>query len=302
MKSIVNIVTALLLIACFVTGCRKEEKLTASPDRENVYGDHTLPQGNHAYDADIVQLFQKYNTMFLYRYVPNDLYFNINTYLGGTYDPVKDSTTKYGYFDVPAKEAYIGMQLELIKNIWLKYYSDALLKQGMPQKVYLLDSLYIAYSGPGKPVDNWPSFYDFFKGGDYFAISYGGPYLATITPEEKYSLKGKLNAAFLALAHARGAIKASASFAALTDYSALTWNNYYPFGALYYWQMNADKDLDLYMEAIVSNSYAMLTAPGGILHPGVDTKGLIRKKYDLVIAYFKTAFGIDLQAIGNEGA
>jgi len=37
------------------------------------------------------------------------------------------------------------------------------------------------------------------------------------------------------------------------------------------------------------------------LHPGVDTKGLIRKKYEIVIAYFKSTFGVDLQAIGDAG-
>lgn len=301
MKIAVNILTALLLMSCMITGCKKEGKLTPSEEKENVYGDHTLPQGNHPYDADILQLFQKYQTLFLYKYVHHDLYYNINYDLGGVYDPVKDSTTKYGYFDVPAKEAYVGKQLDMLKDLWLKYYPDALLKQGLPKKVYLLDSFYYAYNGPGKPLDNWPEFTDFYKGPDYFAISYGGAYLDNITPAEKYALKGKLHAATLALARAKGAIKPTTAFAAVTNYSTLVWNNYYPQGALGYWQLDAGKDLDLYMEAIVSHSYTELTAPGGILHPGVDTKGLIKKKYDMVIAYFQSTFSIDLQAIGNAG-
>ncbi|NII27556.1 hypothetical protein HB364_20910 [Pseudoflavitalea sp. X16] len=301
MKIATNLFIALLLLSCLVTGCKKEGKLTPSEEKEGVYGDHTLPQGNHPYDADILQLFQKYQTLFLYKYVPHDLYYNINYYLGGVYDPVKDSTTKHGYFDVPAKEAYVGKQLDMLKDIWLKYYPDALLKQALPKQVYLLDSLYYAYNGPGKPLDNWPSFLDFYQGPDYFAVSYGGTYLDNITAAEKYALKSQLHTATLMLARLKGAIKPTAAFAAVTNYSTLVWNNYYPQGALGYWLLDAGKDLDLYMKAIVSNSYAELTAPGGILHPAVDTKGLIKKKYDMVIAYFQSTFGIDLQAIGNAG-
>ena len=301
MKIIANRLRVLLCSLLLVTACKKEEKLTPSEGKENVYSDHTLPQGNHAYDATIVNLFQKYNTMFLYKYIPNDLYFNINTYFGGSYDAKKDSTTRGGYFDVPANEAYVGMQLDLIKELLLKYYSDDLLRQGLTQKVYLVDSFYFAYSGPGKPVDNWPFLYDVYEGGDYMLVAWGGTRLNTMTKEEKYSLKGQLNALFLSITHKRGVIKPTAAFATLTNYSSVTWNNYYPLGALDYYLINADKDWDLYVQAIVSNSYASLIAPGGILHAGVDTKGIIRKKYDLVIAYFKTVLGVDLQAIGDAG-
>ena len=56
------------------------------------------------------------------------------------------------------------------------------------------------------------------------------------------------------------------------------------------------------MTAIVSNSYATLTSPGNILDPAVDVNGLIRQRYDMMIAYFKTLFGVDLQAIGDAGS
>src|SRR5687767_1853430 len=118
MRSIINRLTAFLCLCCFVTACKKEEKLSPTEEKENVYGDHTLPQGNHAYDADILQLFQKYNTLFLYKYVHHDLYYSqgyYSGYTGGTYDPVKDSVTRVGYFDVPANEAWIGQQLNLLK-------------------------------------------------------------------------------------------------------------------------------------------------------------------------------------------
>ena len=301
MKSIVNRITALCLIACLVTACRKEEKLTASPDRENVYGDYTLPQGNHPYDTEIVQMFQQYNTLFLYKYVPHDLYYQVIYNTGGIYDAVKDSTTRYGYFDVPANEAYVGQQLDLLKEIWLKFYPDALLKAALPKKVFLLDSFYFAYAGAGKPTDNWPTLYDTYQGEDFFAVTWGGTRLNAITMAEKYDLKSTLNTMFLTLAHQKGAIKRSTAFTALTNYPAVTYTNYYEMGIINYYTRTPDTDWDTFMQTIVSNSYASLTAPGGVLHPGVDTKGLIRKKYDLMIAYFKTVLGVDLQAIGDAG-
>lgn len=302
MKSILNILTVVTLSSWLVTGCKKEEKLTASTTPEPLYSGHTLPQGNHPYDADIAQLFQKYNTLFLYKYVPNDLYYNINAYLGGAYDSTKDSTTRGGYFDVPADQAYVGMQLDLLKEIWLNYYPDSLLKQGLPQKVYLVDSFFAAYPGPGKPIANMYSYNEVYTGGDYILATWGGARVQTISPSDKYVFKGMLNAAFLAFAHAKGVIKRSSSFTALTDYSAFNYGNYYDYGIIDYFRSTPDADWDAYVEAIVSNSYATLTSPGNILDPAVDTQGLIQEKYTIVIAYFKAAFGVDLQAIGNAGS
>ena len=60
-----------------LTACYEEDKLTPSEEGENVYnGEYTLPQGNHDYDNDILELFSKYQTMFLYKYEPHDIYYN----------------------------------------------------------------------------------------------------------------------------------------------------------------------------------------------------------------------------------
>ena len=301
MRSIINRLTAFLFLVCLITGCKKEEKLTASTEKENVYGDHTLPQGNHSYDAEILQLFQKYNTLFLYKYVPTDLYYQVIDYTGGTYDPVKDSTTAYGFFDVPADEAYVGQQLNLLKDLWLKFYPDAVLKKMLPKRVFLLDSFYRAYVGAGEPIDNWPEFQDTYQGEDFFAVTWGSSRLNTMTAAEKYDYKSSLNTLFLTTARQKGMIQRSTAFTGLTNYPAVTMTNHYELGVINYFYRSPDEDWDLFIQTIVSNSYTQLTAPGGVLHSGVDTKGLIRKKYNIVIAYFKTAFGIDLQAIGNAG-
>jgi hypothetical protein len=75
----------------------------------------------------------------------------------------------------------------------------------------------------------------------------------------------------------------------------------YYYAGNWYLPGNPDADWDKYMDVIVSNSYDMLTSSGNILSPDTDTKGVYRKKYDAMINYFKTTFGVDLQAIGNAG-
>ena len=304
MKLPTYILTIVYLSSLLVTGCRKEAKLTPTTDPEDVYNGNTLPQGNHPYDADIKQLFDKYQTLFLYKYVHHDLYYNVNDDFSGIYDTVSDNTTKGGYFDVPADEGYIGALLDTLKNVWLNYYPDSLLKKGLPQKVFLVDSFYFAYPGPGKPVDNYPVMADVYSGGDYILAARGGARILNMTPEDRYAFKAQLNSAFLTFAHKLGAVRPSTTWGAITDYASLNYLNYYALGAIYQdpYGNNPDKDWDSYMTAIVSNSYATLTSPGNILDPAVDVNGLIRQRYDMMIAYFKTLFGVDLQAIGDAGS
>ena len=132
----------LSLITWGFMACDRESALTPSGP-ENVYGDPTLPQGNHDYDNTIMDWFKKYNTLFLYKYVPHDLYYGGNSYLGGTYDPVKDTTAAgtnaqnyTGYFDVPADEDYVGFQLKLLNDTWLKFYSDEFLLKFYRKKFF----------------------------------------------------------------------------------------------------------------------------------------------------------------------
>jgi len=314
MKKLLYILTV-ALSSWLMTACKKEAKLTPTPVPENVRSEHDLPQGDHPYDADIQQLFDKYHTLFLYKYTPNDIYFNVSVSEQGIYDSAKDKITKPGWFDVPADQQYVGQQLAMLKEIWLNYYPDSLLRKGLPQKVYLLDSFYFAalpwpYTGHGKPSDyiNTEAIGDGYAGGDFIIATWGGSRITSITPADKYQLKGRLNSAFLASAHKLGIVKVSTAFTALTDYSEVSWATYLDQGVIGYyyagdWYLpsNPDADWDKYVDVIVSNSYDVLTSSGNILSPDTDTKGVYKKKYDVVINYFKTTFGIDLQAIGNAG-
>ncbi len=302
MKQLLNISIILVIAGLVVAGCRKEKALTPTTEKENVYGPHTLPQGNHPYDNDIQVLYNKYNTLFLYKYKPEDLYYNFDYWRGGEYDPVANKTTRTGLFDIPAGEAWVGKQLDLLKEIWLNYYPDSLLRKGLPQKVFLVDSFFYAWAGPGKPAENWPELYNIFTGGDFIVATWEGSRMEAITPEEKYTYKSELNTAFLKKARELNAVRRLSAFTSLTDYSQINSTNYKQLGIIESGVFTPDDDWDSYMKTIVSNSYTKLTSPGGALHASWDVNGVIRKKYDIVIGYFQSAFGVDLQAIGNAGS
>ncbi|MDR1414325.1 MAG: hypothetical protein LBI96_00810 [Odoribacteraceae bacterium] len=294
-----------LALACTVA-CEREETLTPSAP-ENIYGDPTLPQGDHPYDATILDWFAKYNTLFLYKYVPHDLYFNATRWLGGTYDPVRDTTfagfnaqNHTGYFDVPADERYVGEQLSLIREVLLDFYPEAYLKQCLPKKIFLLDSIYWSTSKKGKPLVN---LCQTFTGGDFIAISWGAARVQTITTAEKALLRDSLNGAFISVAINRGGATRPAAFEAISNYSDPNiFTRYNELGILDPWVRDAAADWRFFLKTIVSTSRQTLNAAAGtknFLHPSFDVNGLVRRKYDVVIDYFMQEHGIDLQAIGD---
>ena len=295
-----RILAVLALAVCGAAGCEKEGKLSPTGP-ENIYGDHTLPQGNHDYDARIVKLFEDYNTLFLYKYVPHDLYYAGTRWMGGTYDPVKDTTYQHngnqansGYFDVPSDEDYVGDQLDLLHEVLLDYYPDRYLSQYLPQKVFMIDSLYWSYTKKGIPDRNITQAYE---GGDFIALTWGGARITTMTPQQKKEYQNDVNKVFMSMAIRRGGGSVQDDFSEITNYNL---GGGAENGLLPGSTSNPNSDWKSYIDAISSTPYAVMTAEGGFLHPDVDINGLVRKKYDIVVGYFTDTHGVDLQAIGNE--
>ena len=57
-----------------------------------------------------------------------------------------------------------------------------------------------------------------------------------------------------------------------------------------------------YVTKIICTPYKDLVSETGdcnYLNPSKDTKGLIRKKYDMITKYFQTVYEVDLQKIGD---
>ncbi len=290
-----------LSLAWGLSGCYKEGSLHASGEDENVYSEYSLPQGDHDYDKDIVEMFKKYNTLFLYKYNPKDIYYDTDKYLNGTYFPEKDSTAA-GLFDVPSDEAWVGKQLQLLQELWLDYYPAAFLKQ-LPLKVFLVDSLYSARSGYGTPVELLNNNYLVRRGVDYILVTYGSARIDEMTQADKYEFKRMLHRVFLDYLD----IPVTAEFAAISNYTIFSNTNNKPYIHFYgfiSWNHSSTPQDDwfTFIDAIVDHPYKEWISDGefGFLHPGKDTQGKIRVKYNLVVEFFKTNYQIDLQKISDD--
>lgn len=88
---------------------------------------------------------------FIIKFVDKDYYWGVSTDIRWRFDTVNNRIVA-GYDALPADENYVGEQLDLLENHFLKYFSDTLLLRTMPYRV-LLSSVfdYIIYSSTGMP-------------------------------------------------------------------------------------------------------------------------------------------------------
>lgn len=299
----VNIILIWMALITTTIGCVKKEKvLTPTPEPENIYGDHTLPQGNHEYDSEIVAFYKKYNTLILYKYEDKDIFWNMTQSIGQvSYDGQTDITTR-GYQYTPADENYIGPQLELLKTQFFKYFTDDLLKKYLPRKIFLMDHFTFIEGGKGKPEQQARKEFLVTSGVDYIAVAGGREDILSMKAEDKRTFRGQIVYFFLQQLIARGVAKPIAAFTNLTNYSLSmpTWDLTYGNGIVDWNRRQPNSDWEAYVEMITTTTYEDLIGPGGFLSPGIDKKGVIRKKYEVMINYFKSEFNIDLSAIGND--
>ncbi|MDR0765867.1 MAG: hypothetical protein LBF09_02880 [Odoribacteraceae bacterium] len=308
MKNRFIIVTALLLASCYVA-CDKEEELNLRVGPENVYGDPTLPQGNHDYDDYILEFFEKYNTLMLYKYESHDIYWNVtnNAFIPVVRDSV-GGVAKSGHVDTPADEAYIGEQIDMIREKFLSHYPDDFLLEMLPKKIFLLRS-FVELSTTGVATDKAPA-----AGIDYLLFQWGGEEIRSITPAQVNDFKSKASEVFLRKLATSGKIQRDPAFLSITDYATPGSGNAARLanGFITPSAITEAADWDAYVYAVVYTPYDTLVKPRGslsatdfvnrrgLLTPEYDTSGKIRAKYAAITGYFKNTFDIDLQAIGND--
>ncbi|WP_316838660.1 hypothetical protein [Pedobacter gandavensis] len=293
--------TALILslsIMLFLTnGCKKtEDKLTATEFPEPGF---QLPQGNNDYDQRIMDYFQRWDSYVLYKFSQQDINWRITGY---------DNF----YKSAPAIPDYINAQLDLLESTFFKYYSDGTLKQFLPRKVFLCSSLgtgtttitqvdtYLLPFGNGK-----------FGGYQSFALNGGNAGVSSIN---KAVYRGNVNFSFLKMMDLEGKMKRSDVFTGISDYTnpiaGTTQADRYKRGFLVLPVGLPEilQDWQGFIQLIVSNPYTYLTDPAttasdvtakGILSPVKDANGLIKRKYDAMISFYKQQYDIDLQAIGD---
>lgn len=287
-----------LSITLFLTnGCKKTEaQLTATEFPEPGF---QLPQGDHDYDQRIMDYFKRWDSFVLYKFTQQDINWRVTDY------------ANY-YKSAPALPDYINPQLDLLESTFFKYYSDATLKQFLPRKVFLCSLL-----GTGTttitPVDAYllTMTNGNFGGYQSFAVNGGNADVAAIN---KAVYRANVNFSFLKMMDLEGKMKRSDAFTGISDYATVisggTQADRYKRGFLALPANLPTMTLDwqAFMLLVVSNPYAYLTDPAttaadgtskGVLSPVKDVNGLIKRKYDAMISFYKQQYGIDLQAIGE---
>ncbi|MDR1415231.1 MAG: hypothetical protein LBI96_05415 [Odoribacteraceae bacterium] len=295
-------------VALALVACAKEESIQHYEGTENVYGDHTLPQGNHDYDAFIVDFLDKYNTLVLYKYVAHDVYWNVTN---NVVRPVEldsvGNVAVVGYRYALADEDFIGEQLELIRQKFLRHYPDEFLAGMLPKKILLARS-FVSVALTGVETNAAP-----FSGYDYLLFPYGGAEVQALTNAQVNDFRTRASEVFLRRLVNNGKIERDPVFLSISNYASPGSGNAARIvaGFITPSAITREDDWNAYVAAIVATPYDTLVAPRGtlpvtdfnrrgMLAPEYDTGGLIRKKYDAMVAYFRDVHDVDIQAIGND--
>jgi len=271
-------------ISMMLFACKKEEVLAPS----FIEVQYKLPQGNHDYDPTLVELNKRYGSFFLYKFSMVDFAAN-PVYSNGGFNE--------SYLVDIADEAYVGKVLTFIQKNWLNYYPDAFLKANLPFKVLLGQNLRFKASPTTK--------YTVLSNFNQITLSNFSVDFDLMTAAQMKTYVNNLHAEFFNFIFTRGKLDIPGEFTTVTNYTtATTTTNYNALGyvSLVVALQTGDrlnKDFLSYIALITSKTKAELDA--SVLKPTADTGGLIKKKYDIIINYYKTKYNIDLQAIGNAG-
>lgn len=301
-----------LLLACMISSCSKKEETPSPSDIDEGY--QLRPSGQE-YDQTILAYYQKYGTLIYYTFTEKEAFWTPTGYRKAVLNPTGIWST--GFEVTTAKTEFIPKQLDLMKKLIFEYYSDEYLKRFLPKRILLcerIDSVYtgydfstspVTYKKAVKTVPAWGAF-------DQISIGLGTGAIATMNRQDSLRFMNYVSSRMLKnMTENRMTRAVRPDFVELSNYNQRnsSQQDAYNRGIIsnYINSPSADSDWALFMEAMLTRSEAKLkatvgsgdTSLNGILSSGKDKNGLIRKRYDIVRAYYKTMYNMDLQRIGN---
>jgi len=273
---------AFLALVSLLTACQKEAALTASPAKPL----YTLPQGNHSYDQSILQFYQNYHSLILYRFDSVAYGYNVT----GPLNPQLAMRV--------ADTNAISSALDFLHANWLDLYPEAFLQQTLPYKILLSSQISIADLFNGQ-VDFY-RYYPAMGGLNYVAFGLVNDSLNTLTAQQVDSTRGLLQQAFWQQAVQNKMIGRPAAFDSLTNYAQVDQTNLRRNGMFFYHPYGNNGVVDFldYIQVITSTDST--TMSNTWLSPAVDIKGRYAAKYKLILNYYIQNYGVNLQAIGNK--
>ena len=278
----------LAVIVLLATGCKKEATPVPDTNKPPFY---SVPQGNHPFDDQIVDFYKKYGSYILYKFDKGDYTWNL--------------TSSLNMYATQADENKLPDALNFTFDYIFAAYSENALKKLLPYKIILPGSLYnLTPTTNGKYDTAWTSPVLVTNGFNFVTLAIADT-ITRMTPDAKKLLRANFNFFLWKRALSQQSIEYPTGFTALINYSGANPGTYKDYGMLGMFPLftanqswwTPVEDMLYYIREITSKTSAQFAAT--YFTTAADPKGLIRKKYDMITTYYKTRYGLDLQAMGD---
>lgn len=186
------------VLALCLSACTEDDNLGEVMDLE---GTSLIPQGKADASTEnrIMGYYDKFGTYFLYDFTPEE----------ATWSIVSSSSDAYSYYTLkPANLDYISGALDLLEETFLNLHEPALLKQMLPLKVFLADSIKTSWST-----------YNILSTSSSFIIGNMGKSATTLTETQRYAFSKDLNDALIKYMISSGKLQIPEAFYAVSNYS-----------------------------------------------------------------------------------
>ena len=301
--------TILLVATIMIQSCRKDDNPPVVSEKSDAR--YNLPQGNAAFDQTILDFYKKYDTYILYKFSTVDFNYQFSYNLASP--PVGPLSAVEGPVVMRGADAIaMAACLDFMEQYWFGFYPDAFKKRYLPQKILLAGLTYKTRMNATTKIYDTPRVNPItvpIEGADHLTLPKIDTAFLTLPLADKLLLKAQLNKTFLkqlmypSVSTMPSKIMAPEDFFKISDYlvTGLTATTRYKSGFLI---NNGTKpptpfnDLSSFLDTICGKSKAQLDAYA--LNPVNDQLGLVKRKYELLINFFKNNYNVDLQAIGNK--
>ena len=302
-------VTMAICITVLILSCRKDNNPPQVSEKSDTR--YQLPQGNASFDNDILKFFQQYDTYILYKFSDIDFNYQISFNLAappvGTQSPTIGPVVLRGGDSIAIQSA-----LDFMNQYWFPFYPEDFKKKYLPQKILLAGLVYNTRWNNTTKIYDTPRVNPYIipiEGVDHITLPKIDTAFNTYPLASKLLLKAQLNRIFLkhlmypVISSIPAQVPLPAEFFKLSDYSLgsiKTEQKYkYGFDTLIGGAAPPPMvDILAFLDTICAKPKARLDAY--MLNPKVDSLGVTRKKYELLVNYFKTNYNVDIQAIGNK--
>lgn len=304
-----NIYILLAFYAFTLGGCADKDKLG---EPITINDEYQLPQlGASKADNDrILALKGTYGSYFLYNVTQKDFEWTQSSGTGSS--SATDSI-------ILGKPEHVGLMLDFINDIWLKYYPESFKKGGgLLYRVIMADRIQRRRPGTGYPPGQEYLFSNQKINGKGITIAGMNASLATISKADKIARRNELQKELLKYYIANRLLDIPNAFYYSTDYitvpetpitvaypenrNAYRDRGFLPSGYFgtttqewffpWTWGQARASDLDSYLLNLTQRTDAEM-APY-LAFP------LIKQKFDILINHFKTKYNFDVRAMAND--